>query len=332
MTEVQKVSIGGYAFTLEVAAYAIVKQYLDELNEHYAPLEGGAEVMEGIEERMAELLYEKCADDGVASVDEVNEIIAILGKPSAIESEDDPEPKRAEAPETKKTGAKKRLYRIPNGKMLGGVCNGLAAYFKIDVVIIRIIFIALFVLGTSFHFHNGNWNVHGFGGVTVLTYIALWIAMPEAKTVKQRWEAGVSNPPSGAPVGSDLGRVLRIIIGCMLLLIGVSGMTSGIGALFGHQLFGWDSLFGWEELSEGWSDFTNEVPEALPLVSSTLFKVMALLVFFLPFIGMTYGGIMMLFDFKSPSWRPGLIVFLLWVVSLVVLVILSIMGFAGHIF
>ena len=32
MTEVQKVSIGGYAFTLEVAAYDIVKQYLDELN------------------------------------------------------------------------------------------------------------------------------------------------------------------------------------------------------------------------------------------------------------------------------------------------------------
>ena len=333
MTEVQKVSIGGYAFTLEVAAYDIVKQYLDELNEHYTPLEGGAEVMEGIEERMAELLYEKCGDDGVASVDDVNGIIAILGKPSAIESEDDPEPKRAEAPGTGKTGSKKRLYRDPTGKMLGGVCSGLAAYFKIDVVIIRIIFIALFILGTSFHFHNGNWNVHGFGGVTLLAYIALWIAMPEAKTVQQRWEMGVTNPPAGgAPAGSDLGRVLRIIIGCGLLLIGVSGMTSGIGALFGHQLFGWDYLFGWEELSEGWSEFTNEVPEALPLVSSTFFKVLALLVFFLPFIGMTYGGIMMIFDFKSPSWRPGLVIFLLWVVSLVVLVILLVMGFAGHIF
>ena len=333
MTEVQKVSIGGDAFTLEVAAYEIVKQYLDELNEHYTPLEGGAEVMEGIEERMAELLYEKCGDDGVASVDDVNEIIAILGKPSAIESEDDPEPKRAEAPETKKTGTKKRLYRDPTNKMLGGVCSGLAAYFKIDVVIIRIIFIALFVLGISLHGINSHWHFSGFDGVSVLAYIALWIAMPEAKTVQQRWEMGVSNPPaSGAPAGSGVGRVLRIIIGCMLLLIGVSGMTSGIGALFGHQLFGWNVMFGWEELSEGWSEFTNEVPEALPLVSSTFFKVMALLVFFLPFIGMTYGGIMMIFDFKSPSWRPGLVIFLLWVVSLVVLVILSIMGFAGHIF
>ena len=80
MTDVQKVSIGGYAFTLEVEAYKIVKEYLDELNAHYAELEGGSEVMEGIEERMAELLYEKCADDGVASVAEVREILDILGR------------------------------------------------------------------------------------------------------------------------------------------------------------------------------------------------------------------------------------------------------------
>ena len=116
------------------------------------------------------------------------------------------------------------------------------------------------------------------------------------------------------------------------LLIGVSGMTSGIGALFGHQLFGWDYVFDWEVLRDGWNDFTQEVPEVVSLISSGFFKVTALLVFFLPFIGMTYAGIMMIFDFKSPSWRPGLVIFLVWVVSLVVLAIISIMGFAGHVF
>ena len=79
MTEVQKVSIGGYAFTLEVEAYDIVKRYLDELEAHYSQREGGSEVMEGIEERMAELLYEKCGDDGVASVSHINEVIETLG-------------------------------------------------------------------------------------------------------------------------------------------------------------------------------------------------------------------------------------------------------------
>lgn len=325
MTEVQKVSIGGYAFTLEVEAYAIVKQYLDELNEHYSQLEGGAEVMEGFEERMAELLYEKCGDNGVASVADINEIIGILGKPSAIESEGDPEPKTSpdnNAPKGEKS--KKRLYRDPTGKMLGGVCSGLAAYFRIDVVIIRIVFIALFMLGVVFG--NHNWGMHvSFGSFSVVLYLALWIAMPEAKTVQQRWQMGVTNPPAGSqPRGSELGRVLRIIIGCLLLLIGVSGMSAGLAAAFGQTVFGWDIV------REVMDNVGENVSDMLPLVTSGFFKVVVVMICFLPFIGMTYGGIMMVFDLKTPSWRPGLIIFLLWVAALVALVVMSTMGFAHY--
>ena len=322
MTEVEKVSIGGYAFTLEVEAYAIVKQYLDELEAHYAQLEGGAEVMEGIEERMAELLYEKCADDGVASVAEVNEIIAILGKPSVIESEGDPDPKREEpSAQGKPRRDKKKLYRDPTNKMIGGVCSGLAAYFKLDVVLFRIIFIALFILGISVHFHNGNWNVNGFGGVVLLVYVALWLAMPEAKTVKQRWEMGVTNPPAGGkPAGSDLGRVLSVIIGFVLLLIGVSGMTCGVAAIFGQRLFEWTFL------QDGLTAFADEVPEAIPLFNNVFYRITLLLVCFLPLVGMLYGGIMMEFNLKSPRWRPGLVIFLVWVAAIVVFTVLTIMG------
>jgi len=328
MTEVQKVSIGGYAFTLEVEAYAIVKQYLDELNEYYSKLEGGSEVMEGFEERMAELLYEKCADDGVASVEEVRQIIDILGKPSAIESEDDPEPRRTEGetPKTDRPKEKKRLYRDPTGKMIGGVCSGLAAYFKIDVVLIRIIFIALAVLGIVIGDHDWSIRILNFGPFAVLLYIALWIAMPEAKTVQQRWELGISNPPAGgAPKGSDLGRVLRIIIGCVLLMLGVGGMTFCLGTIFGQRIFGWD-MMQWDVFKEAWETLSDHAPEMLPLMASRFFKINLLFLVFLPLIGMTYGGIMMIFDLKSPSWRPGLIVFLLWVISLVVYIVLTMMG------
>ena len=188
MTEVQKVSIGGYAFTLEVEAYAIVKQYLDELEAHYAPLEGGAEVMEGFEERMAELLYEKCADDGVASVAEVQEIIDILGKPSTIEAESDPEPRKESEPDNDKKKAKRRLYRDPVNKMVGGVCSGLGAYFRCDVVLIRIIFIGLTILGCVISYHSRH--IDSLGMFAPLAYLICWIAMPEARTVKQRWEMG----------------------------------------------------------------------------------------------------------------------------------------------
>lgn len=339
MTEVEKVSIGGYAFTLEKEAYAVVKQYLDELDAHYAQVEGGSEVMEGIEERMAELLYEKCGDDGVASVAQVQEIIGILGKPSAIEADDEPQPKRAdaEAARTERPKEKKRLFRDPTNKMLGGVCSGLAAYFKCDVVLIRIIFIGLCVLTGVVGCQVGHGD-HYFGvNISVLVlYAILWIAMPEARTVQQRWQMGISNPPAGAasagpasqPLGSGLGRVLRIVIGCLLLLIAVSGLTFGLAAMFGHSLFGWNFMWDSEGVFPGsWKDAVAlHAPGMLPMVSSVFYQIAVLLSCFLPFVGMLYAGIMLIFDLKTPSWRPGLVIFIMWIIALTTLTVLTLMG------
>ena len=60
----------------------------------------------------------------------------------------------------------KRLYRQPNGKMLGGVCTGIAEYLEIDPVIIRVLFVIAFFLGSM-----GFW-----------LYIVLWIVVPKAPT------------------------------------------------------------------------------------------------------------------------------------------------------
>ena len=43
-------------------------------------------------------------------------------------------------------------------------------------------------------------------------------------------------------------------------------------------------------------------------------------------VGMIYAGIMLIFDLKSPRWRPGLMLFLLWVIVLVVFIVLTVMG------
>ena len=327
MTEVQKVSIGGYAFTLEVEAYAIVRQYLEELESYYSRREGGTEVMEGFEERMAELLYEKCADDGVANVEEVKEIISILGKPSAIESDDDSQPDVLSANEQKprKGKDKKRLYRDPTGKVIGGVCSGLAAYFRMDVVIIRIIFIGLVLFGMfTNHFHFSL--IDNLPPFVILVYLALWIAMPKAKTVQQRWELGITNPPAGGravdgkPVGSGLGRVLRIIIGATLVIVAVTGLTAGLAAIFGHKLLGIDFM------AEAWDEIRYEAPRFIPLLGSYAYRIVLLAVGFLPLVGMLYGGVMLIFDFKTPSWRPGMVIFLLWVIALVAFIVLTMMA------
>ena len=57
----------------------------------------------------------------------------------------------------------KRLHRKPEGRIVAGVCTGLADYLGIDVTIIRLVFAALTV----------------FGGAGVLIYLIAWAVVPE---------------------------------------------------------------------------------------------------------------------------------------------------------
>ena len=68
-----------------------------------------------------------------------------------------------------------RLYRSKSDRIAGGVCAGLANYLKIDVLIIRLLFIVLTLLD----------------GVGLLVYILLWIVIPEEGQVRST--SGASN-------------------------------------------------------------------------------------------------------------------------------------------
>src|SRR5262249_53204765 len=61
------------------------------------------------------------------------------------------------------TNGTKRLYRKSEGRIVAGVCTGLADYLGIDVTIIRLVFAALTV----------------FGGAGVLLYLIAWLLVPE---------------------------------------------------------------------------------------------------------------------------------------------------------
>lgn len=91
---------------------------------------------------------------------------------------------------------RKRLYRNPDNKVIGGVASGIAAYLNLDPVVPRIIFV-LPLLGIIFTsiFHHWFW-FHGFffplsvGSLPTLIvlYIILWIAVPKANTVTEKLE------------------------------------------------------------------------------------------------------------------------------------------------
>lgn len=59
--------------------------------------------------------------------------------------------------------AMKKLYRSTSNKMIGGVCAGLAEYFKIDPTIVRVVAVLLLLPG-------------GLPGL--LPYVVLWVVIP----------------------------------------------------------------------------------------------------------------------------------------------------------
>lgn len=100
-------------------------------------------------------------------------------------------------PKSMVTNIKKRLYRNPDQRVIGGVASGLAAYFNIEVWIPRLIFALPLIIGflTSifrhvwFDFDNGPvFFTGGFGGTLFITYIILWIVLPEANSASEKLE------------------------------------------------------------------------------------------------------------------------------------------------
>ena len=92
---------------------------------------------------------------------------------------------------------RKRLYRNSDDRVIAGVAGGLAAYFHIEVWIPRLIFALPFIFGIITSLVRTAWWVHwngpiffsgGFGGTLFITYIVLWIVLPEAVTASEKLE------------------------------------------------------------------------------------------------------------------------------------------------
>jgi phage shock protein PspC (stress-responsive transcriptional regulator) len=93
----------------------------------------------------------------------------------------------------------KRLFRNPEGRMIGGVCSGLGAYFNKSAVGIRLIFLAPILLNVLINMLNGFGARNHFiffpnivaGSLTstfIIAYIILWIVLPEAKSAYEKME------------------------------------------------------------------------------------------------------------------------------------------------
>ncbi len=334
MKEVYDISLQGISFKIEKDAYELLDSYLMDLRMHYGEQE--AEVVNDIEERIAELLLEKgCANSTVVQHYHIDEIIRVLGKPSEIE---DLSGRGAEK-------VKKGIFRDTRNGIVAGVCSGLGAYFNLDAVWVRVIFILLAVVFTapSFFVRSFLGINMGWFGFLMLVYCILWLIIPEAKTVSQRcamrgesqkvdhihkkfaqgarevggemWQKGAKATGS---IASTIWRVICFVFGVFLAMAGFTGII-----ILGIGFVGVDMIAGISLLS---------IPDFVALnIGNTLWlKIFGILVFLLPCVGMLYGGMQLCFNFKSPKWRPGLVNFFVWMVCVLVFVLLAVKSFSPY--
>ncbi len=171
MKKVININFHGRVVPIEETAYDILKQYVESLRRFFAKEEGRDEIINDIEDRIAELFTETLKKGSTCITDDdVNTIIASMGRPEEFEAEESNVKSQLSGEGTEANTAyettdapRGRLYRDEADKMLGGVCGGLANYLRIDSSLVRILF-AIITFG-------------GFGA-GILLYILMWIILP----------------------------------------------------------------------------------------------------------------------------------------------------------
>lgn len=171
MNKVVTINLNGRAYQLEEGAYEVLRTYLSDAESRLSDDPGKAEIIADLEQAVAE----KCdkvlnPNKSVVSEGEIEKIIEEMGPVEGETKTDSSGP----SSKTSSGAGAKRLYLLRDGAVLAGVCSGLAAYFSIDVTIVRIVFIALTV------FTGGAW---------IAAYIALAIIIPYAQTGEERAQA-----------------------------------------------------------------------------------------------------------------------------------------------
>lgn len=170
------ININSIVFHIEEDAYEILRNYMIEIKKHFGYSEDSGEILQDIENRIAEMFSERIhsGKKEVISVSDVNDIIAVMGKVSDFEEaeidEDISSGKETRNEGGQKYNFEKKLLRNPDDMIIGGVCSGLGYYFGMDTKWMRLLFVLFFI----------------FGGSGVLLYVVLWIVMPMASTRADR--------------------------------------------------------------------------------------------------------------------------------------------------
>jgi phage shock protein PspC (stress-responsive transcriptional regulator) len=174
MKKTFSITLGGRIFSIEEDGYLVLDNYLKRLRTHFAHDPSVDELLKDIEFSFGEKFSEKLSKDKLAvTLEDVEAVIAVMGQVEEIAHEvQDEEAVKPSIEATATQTTKKRLYRNTDQQVIAGVCSGIATYFDIDPLVVRLLALALILAN----------------GIGILIYVVLWIAIPRAETSLQKLE------------------------------------------------------------------------------------------------------------------------------------------------
>lgn len=322
MNEIKRCSLSGVGFTLEKEAYNRLNDYLQSLKRAYKNNPDSEEILADIEARIVELILSaQSSAENVVCLPLIENIIAQLGSPEDISGEEE------QSHSENNSRIPRRLYRDLESSKLGGVCAGLAKYFGVEVVWIRLaIFSPLLLIPLNNIPHIGWLSQVGANifGIFLLTYLILWFAIPGAKSARQKLEqegerisaqsiaerqgatqeekAKSSVATAVTSFGRFMATFFKILLGLLLfpiafvifaMLFSLVVITIGIGEIFVIDIGNFSGLI----------EATNEV--------GTPLMIFALLTILVPAIYIAYLFIVLLIN-KRPRWWVLVVTIIVW--------------------
>lgn len=258
MKKTISINISGILFHIEEDGYDSLRKYLDAINTHFSSYSDNQEIISDIENRIAEIFLSNLKNNKqVITAENVEKLVEKMGtiadfvageqeksegKIDLDAEEKEEDPYKYVTPPNAESGGYKKLVRLENKKILGGVCAGFAHYFAIDPLWTRLIAILLLFSG-NFKLNFGSFDIFPFDSFTLslsfgifaaIAYIVLWVILPvsydlaEDKNIKKLYR----NPDDKVLGGVSSGlsayfnfEVLYVRLAFVLLIVaGGSGI------------------------------------------------------------------------------------------------------------
>jgi phage shock protein PspC (stress-responsive transcriptional regulator) len=297
-----------------------------DIQRHFGQSEDSREILEDIENRISEMFTEKIqvGSKEVLNMEDVNAVIDQMGRVSDFESEDQDEYtafRHAANSDSFKVG--KKLMRDPDDRVFSGVCSGLGHFFGIEAKWVRLLF-ALFVV---------------IGGSGVLVYVILWIVMPlaisRADKMEMRGEApniqnfkrsfdeemsGVKETFSRGMdrTGDGVAKLLQIVVKVIgVFFVIIVGLTL-IGLIIGLIFFALAIVNVIPDVMDDSGPFYLMNPSEVPFA-----LIAGFLSVFIPFAGLFYLLLRVLFEKKPMSNYLTTTLFVVWLLSVGALIYYS---------